>query len=204
MASDTGITNRAMKLLKASSITSLTDGSNNANAVNDVFTEVREDLLRAHKWNFAKKRQKMAQTSTAPVFGFDNAYALPSDWIRTIIISDNDAEAGSPPRYSEEEIDGQGVIAANVDELWISYVYRVTDPNRMPADFRTAFAYALAVSVPGIPNLSGVRDDVLEKRAGIRLTRAKSADATGSTPERRPPGSWVTARGGLRPFVDID
>lgn len=197
MASDTGIANVALRLLKANRIVSLTDGSNNANAANDVFTEVRDDLLRAHNWNFATQRQKLAKSATAPVSGFDNAFPLPSDWIRTVNVHDNDAEAGPPPFYREEELDDGGVIVTDVDELWVRYVYRVTDANRMASDFRMAFAYALALAIPGVSNLSAAREDALEGRARRRLNRAKHTDAMGSTPERRPVGSWITSRGGL-------
>ncbi len=195
MSSDTDIANAAMRLLKANRITSLTDGTNNANAANDVFTEVRDDLLRAHNWNFATKRQKLAQSSTAPTFEFDNAYPLPSDWMRTVSVHNNDAGFGTF-LYREEEVDGQGVIVTSADEVWIRYIYQVTDPNRMAADFRTAFAYALALAIPGVSNLSAAREDRLEDRAGKRLNKAKHSDAVGSVPERRPVGSWVTVRGG--------
>ena len=185
-----------MRLLKANRITSLTDGSNNANAANDVFTEVRDNLLRSHNWNFGQKWAKLAQLSTTPVFEFDNAYALPSDWIRTVSVHDNDAGI-STLIYREGEVDGQGVILHSADELWMRYIYRVTDPNRMAADFRMAFSYALALAIPGVSNLSAAREERLEKRATTRLRRAKHSDAMGSAPERRPVGSWVTSRGGL-------
>ena len=199
MSSDTDIANRAMRLLKANRITSLTDGSNNANAANDVFTEVREDLLRAHNWNFAQKWAKLAKLSEAPAFEFDNAFALPADWLRTVTVHDNDAGVGPPPLYREGEIDDQGAILSSADEMWMRYIYRLTDPNRMAADFRAAFAFALALAIPGIPNLSAGREERLEKRAEVRLRRAKHADAMGSTPEKRPVGSWVTSRGGWPP-----
>jgi len=195
MSSDTDIANRAMRLLKANRITSLTDGSNNANAANDVFTEVRDDLLRGHNWNFATKRQKLAQKTNVPVSEFDNAYALPSDWLRTVSVHDNDAGAGTV-LWREEEQDDVGVILSSADELWMRYVYRVTDPNRMAADFRAAFAFELALAMPGVSNLSAAREDELEKRATRRLRRAKHSDAVGSVPERRPVGSWVSSRGG--------
>ena len=184
-----------MRLLKANRITSLTDGSNNANAANDVFEEIREDLLRAHNWNFATRRQKLAKKTNAPVSEFDNAYALPSDWLRTVGVHDNDASAGTV-LWREEEQDDVGVILSSADELWMRYVYRLTDPNRMAADFRTAFAYALALALPGVSNLSAAREVELRKEDKKRLNRAKHSDATGSVPERRPLGSWVTSRGG--------
>ena len=195
MSSDTDIANEAMQLLKSKRITSLTDGSNNANAANDVFTEVRDNLLRSHNWNFATKRQKLAQSATAPTFEFENAYPLPADWLRTVSVHNNDAGAGSF-LWREEEVADQGAIVTSADEVWIRYVYRVTDPNRMAADFRTAFSYALALALPGVSNISSVREDRLENRAEKRLRKAKHSDASGSFPERLPAGSWVTSRTG--------
>ena len=195
MASDTDMANRALYLLKAGRITSITDGSPNAVKVNDVFTEVRDDLLRGHNWNFASKWVKLAKSSTAPVFEFDNAFPLPADWIRTISVHDNDAGVGTV-LYRVGEIAGQGAILTSVDELWLRYVYLVTDPNRMTADFRTAFSYALALAMPGIPNMGVAREESMRGEARRRLARAKHSDAVGSVPERRPVGSWVTSRGG--------
>ena len=195
MASETDIANRALRLLKAERITSLTDQSKNANVANDVFTEVRDELLRSHNWNFATKRAKLAQSSTAPTFEFDNAYPLPGDWLRTVSIYDNDAGAGTL-LWREEEVNAQGVIVTSADEIWIRYIYRVTDPNRMSADFRAALSYALALAMPGISNLSASREDALDRRAMRVIRKAKHSDAVGSVPESRPAGSWITVRGG--------
>jgi len=184
-----------LRLLMAQRITSLTDGSNNANAAIDVYTQVRDDLLRSHNWNFATRRRKLAQTSTDPTFEFDHAYVLPSDWLRTVSVHDNDAGAGTL-LYREEEVSNQGAIVASADEIWIRYIYRVTDPNRMPADFRAALAYSLALAIPGVSNLSAAREDRLEDRAERRIRKAKHSDAMGSAPEQRPAGSWITVRGG--------
>ncbi len=197
MSSVTEIVNVSLRVLKADRITSLTDGTKNANVANDVYDEVRLDLLRGHPWNFGSKYAKLAQLTTAPVFEFDNAYALPSDWLRTITVHDNDVGAGTLI-YREVEIANVGAIATSVDEMWMRYVYTVTDPNRMTADFRAAFSLALALAMPGISNLSAAREDRLDGRASRVLNKAKHSDAVGSMPERRPLGSWVTSRGGLR------
>lgn len=199
MSSDTEIVNMAMRLLKADRITALGDGTKNANVADDVFTEVRDDMLRAHYWNFATLTVKLAKSSTTPVIEFDNFYPFPADWIRTIGVFDNDA-GSFVTRYREEKLEGQHGLLNSADELWLRYVHRETDPNSMNADFRTAFSFALAVAMPGISNLSAVREDKLEGRAEKRLRRAKHSDATGSSPARRPPGSWVTSRAGWPPW----
>ena len=198
MTSETDIAKEALYLLKAGRIDSLSEDTNNAIKINDVFESVRDRLLRGHNWNFAQKWVKLAQSSTTPVFEFDNAYVLPADWIRTVSVHDNDAGAGGL-LYREGEVAGQGVILHSADELWMRYIYRVTDPNRMAADFITAFAYALALAVPGIPNASTTSLVELRKEARIMLREAKHSDAVGSAPERRPVGSWVTSRGGWPP-----
>lgn len=195
MASETDIANRALRILKASRITAIDDQSANANKVVDVFTEVRDELLRGHNWNFAQRWVKLAQNSTVPTFEFDHAYTLPSDWIRTVSVHHNDAGAGTV-FFREGEVAKVGVILCSPDEIWMRYIYQVTDPNRMPPDFRSAFAFELALAIPGVPNLSTAREESIRQEARRRLNRAKHSDAIGSSPELRPPGSWVTVRGG--------
>lgn len=191
--SETNIANRAIRLLRGQRITSLTDGSKNGNAANDIYDEVRDDLLRGHTWHFARRLVKLARLSTAPEFGFDFAYALPSDWLRTVTLHDNDAGLGSV-NYEEIEVANVGALACSIEDAYLKFIYTLTDPNRMSADFRTAFAYALAVQMPGISNLSAAALEILEKDAIKKMNRAKSSDSLGSPAAQRPAGSWVTSR----------
>ena len=193
--SNTDLANRALRLLKGNRITALTDGTKNANVMNDIFTSEREALLRNHNWNFASKLTTLSRSSTTPSFDFDYGYVLPSDWIRTVAVHDNDAGAGAI-HYKEAELNGEGVILASVETLYMRYVYAVTDPNRMPADFHAALVLALAVAAPGIGNISAARESELVTRAQRALMRARGADAQGSESERRPVGSWASSRGG--------
>ena len=83
MATETTIINAALRRLGDKPITSRLDGSPAANAVNDLFDDARDALLRAHPWNFATTRVALMPSSTTPVYGFDYQYALPADWLRT-------------------------------------------------------------------------------------------------------------------------
>ena len=197
MPSETDIVNRSLRLIKAQRITSLTDGQTNSNIANDVYVQVRDELLRGHSWNFAMLRAKLARSNTTPAFEFDHGYVLPSDWGRTVSVHDNDAGAGTI-RFKEEQLADQNVLMASVEDCYLRYVGKLTDPNLMPEDFHAAQAYALAVAMPGISNISVARWEFLEKQATRRLSRAKSSDAMGSSPERRPRGSWANSRGGWR------
>ncbi|KKM85055.1 hypothetical protein LCGC14_1292990, partial [marine sediment metagenome] len=45
------------------------------------FDDARDEMLAAHRWNFAKKRGFALET-TKPLFGWDNAFTRPSDTIK--------------------------------------------------------------------------------------------------------------------------
>jgi len=193
----TDIVNVALRRIGASPIVSLTDGTTSANTVNDIYTEVRDDLLRSHPWNFATKRVKLAQSSTAPVFEFDYAYPLPSDWLRTVSVHDNDAGHGTV-LFRMEQVNGQNSIVSSSSDVWIRYVARITDPNIMSSDFRNAFEDTLArdLSIPLAS--SNTLFDLMTKKAERSLARARSSDGMGSFPELRPRGSWAASRSGRR------
>lgn len=195
MPGETEVINAALRLIGASPVVSLEDGSTAANAAADLYPELRDGMLRAHPWAFATKRQKLAQSATAPVFGFDYAYPVPADWLRTISVHDNDNEAGAIV-YREEQSADTRVIVTNTDECWMLYIARVTNPNMMSADFRRALENALARDLAVPIASSNTLQDTYERRAERLLARARSADGMGSFPKSRPQGSWVTSRGG--------
>ena len=149
MPSETDVCNVALRLVGAKTVTSLSDGSDNAGVLDDIYTETRDDLLSSHPWNFATKRVQLARISTAPAFEFDYAYALPSDWLRTVSVHDNDAGHGTV-LYRAEQVAGQSAIVSSSDSIYLRYVSRVTDPNLMSSDFRRALALSLArdISIP--------------------------------------------------------
>ena len=197
MPGDTDICNVALRRIGASRIVSLTDGSTSANVANDIYEEVRDDLLRSHPWNFATKRVKLAQSATAPTFEFDHAYPYPSDWLRTISVHDNDAGHGTV-LYRSELIGTQHAIITSSDDVWLRYVSRVTDPNLMAPDFRKAFELALARDMAIALTSSNQLHESMSILAERALNKARSNDALGAFPELRPRGSWATSRGGWR------
>jgi len=195
MASETDIANAALTKIGASTITSFTDGSKNANRIAIQYPFVRDDLLRRHNWNFATKQLKLARSSTTPVSAYDYAYPLPADWLRTISVSDSDSGSAGLP-FREEIVDNQRCILANSDQVYLRYIADASDPNVMPADFQWALIVALARSVAVSIANSNTMEDQLRSEADTALMRAKSSDGMGATPESRPRGSWATSRHG--------
>lgn len=199
MADTVGIANSALRKIGATRIDDLEDGTKNANVASDLYDPIRLELLRSHNWNFAARWKKLARLSGVPEAGFQYFYALPSDWVRTIQVSDNDQGTGDVD-YREESDATTLRIACSATDVWLRYVVDVSDPNRMAADFREALACALARDfVIPIAQSNTLREE-MKDAADKALRRAKSTDAISDKVELRKPGSWVLSRFGRAGF----
>ena len=140
MASEVLICNAALQLIKNSKqITDLTQGTKEANACEVIFEELRDSLLEMHNWNFATKRVKLGQLTTTPAFEWEYSYQLPSDFLRAVSIHENSTGMDRIPY----KIEGN-TISSDAADLYLRYISRENDPNKMPATFRVAFSKLLA------------------------------------------------------------
>lgn len=192
------IYNAALRLISARPVGSVGDGSKNDDVLGDLYDTVLRDLLAAGNWKFAKKTAALVINGTAPAAGYDYAWDLPSDWVRTIGAWDNDAKTGHLD-YDEEIVDSTQTLVCDIDStgsVYIEYVYLITDTTQHSAKFDKAliFALAQAAAVP-IAN-SNTIEDQMAKKARQALLSALSVDSLNVTPDRRPKGSWVTRRPG--------
>lgn len=181
--------NVALRMIGADTITSLTQGVKNSNVANDLYAETRDKLLRITAWNFAMERKKLARDATAPKFGFNYKYALPSDWLRTVGVWDNENESGQ----LHYRMAG-GFIEADTEEVWLLYVRRVTDPNLMTPLFRDALSAELAKQFAHPIAQSNTLFEQMKDEAGDALMKARSVDAIEDYPEEWAQGSWITER----------
>ena len=198
MTSKTNIANTALRLIGAGRVTNVdTDNTPKSQIILDLYEDIKKELLRSHNWNFATKRQKLAQSSTVPEFEFDYAYPLPSDWVRTNSVSDNDA-GHSTLIYRMEMVGTQRCIICSSDQLYLRYIYNVTDPNLFSSDFVRAFELLLGrdLALP-IAASRTLRADLDAEYKKV-LSQAKSTDSQGQFPELRPLGSWASSRHGRR------
>lgn len=194
MASEVGIVNVALRMLGAKRIAALTDDNENAKRANDVYEPLRDYLMRAHVWNFGVKRRKLGQLSSAPTYEFDYAYQLPSDWLRTVEVHDNSAGT----HQAIYRIEGTSVLS-DAPDIWMMYVWRVTDPNQMTADFRQALSCLIARDIAvAVTNSRTMRED-MEREYKSAFRRARSADSIEDFPASFPEGSWSMARQGRTP-----
>lgn len=172
-------------------ITSLTQGTPNANIMNARYAHVRDDLLRSHNWNFAQRWSSLATTGTSPTAEFEYEFQLPTDLIRIIKVADNDGGYGNLPYdiYNDK-------LYCDSNTVYLKYVSKVADPNLMPADFREALAWSLAFDAALAITDSNNARTTAEGAMRRQIARAKSVDSQENYPDHMPVGSWTTSRFG--------
>ena len=134
-----------------SKISDITEGSAEANACLTHFPLVRDALLRAFDWNFARMTVTLAQLQNPPA-RWSFKYAMPADCLRVRRLNDVPVLA-LPETFCELAADRDstgayvGVILADVSPVAAIYTARVGDPQRWDQGFVDAVTYGLAQRV---------------------------------------------------------
>lgn len=193
MASEVEICNSALIKLGDDTITSLTDDSKRARLCNAQFARLRDEVLRAHPWNFAIRRASLAKLSQAPAFEFAAAFQLPEDpyCLRVLLLFDGSAAQGiSRHRW---KIEGRTLLS-DENSAKIIYIARVIDPNQFDAMFAEALALRLAnelaYSLTNNATLVQTHYDLYRHA----LQQARATDASEGVPDFVIADEWTTAR----------
>lgn len=158
-----------------------------------------KEILQAGQWNFAA-RTALLDYNPAIVsqFGFEYAFDKPTDWVRTIGISDN--EYLTPPlnRY----IDEAGYWWADVEELYVRFISDGASYGGNYAKWPANFLYyaECRLAFRAAPKITQDKEKMafIKKEMKDALVHARSTDAMDDPIGRPPRGSWSTARSGSR------
>ena len=134
------ICNRALPKLSVPRITSLTDGTAQANDCNVIFAMVSEFVQAQGPWPCNKLRVTLNQLSTPPVFGFAYQYQLPPDCSKVLRI--NEDQLGSIDYQIEN-----GVILCDEPAVQILYISTIQDTSQFDVYLREAIIWALAAEL---------------------------------------------------------
>ncbi len=161
------ICNNALIKLGSNTITSLTDDTKPARLCNKMYTIMRDDLLRAHPWNFAIGRATLAQLEAAPAFGFSFQYQLPSDSLRVLKLNTS---------HIPYRIEGRKLLTdSNTVEL--IYIKRVTDEAQFDSNYSNILALRIAAQLAYVITNSVRLAESLKQEFRLELNRAKMNDA---------------------------
>jgi hypothetical protein len=151
---------------------------------------VRDNVLRAHPWNFAITRDVLAPVSLTPTemvkqWGFTSKFAFPTDLLRLVEVRDLST--------SEYQVEGRCILA-NTTALYIRYVRREDDPNKYDSQFFEAAATYLAHEMCEAITQSNTKRAALMGEYEDHLSKAKGIDGQENPPAPFEEDDWIAVR----------
>jgi hypothetical protein len=185
MTSEVSICNLALQWLGKGRITSLTDGTNEANACKDNFDAARDFVLADADWTFATKRFELPPSTTPPPFGFANRFLVPEEVLRVVAVNemfDNFSKVSFSGGNTWQLEDGY--ILTDDGVVNMRGVVFVSDPNKFSPGFVQCFAARLAADMAAPLTNSNTREQAMEAKYAIKLEAAKHQDGRQGTSKR--------------------
>lgn len=145
-----GIINLGLGLISQRTIESLTEGSVQANAANDVWVPCVQECLRGNNWSFASVEQVLALVANATLLNWKYVYAYPANAMAVWkVYNTYTADQKKGEDFKEYLIPTLGVkvIATNCQNAYVEYTYYVQDTTIFDPSFVTMLSYRLAASL---------------------------------------------------------
>lgn len=167
----TGIANLVLSHLGAAPVVSINEATPEAEAIRDCWEGVRDALLRAHRWNFAKVRSWL----TPVVSGV--SFQLPTDCLRPLRV--NGVEQPGALDLGGE-VEGR-LLYTTGTTCDLTYIRVVPNPEDWDPLFTVVFAYNLAAAVgPRIANGSQSLSESMLAKGQEQMRYAMLANAVES------------------------
>lgn len=174
-SSEVAVCNIALQMLGAKPITSLTEASDRASIANQFYSESRDEVLRAHPWNFAQVRAVLAREVAVPAWGFAFQYQLPADpYCLRVIETD--------PDDAVYKIEGRKLIT-DESSISIRYTARIADTTQFDSTFTMALAHHLAEMMAWPLVKTGSLSEMMFKKWKDQQSQARSIDSQEGSPE---------------------
>lgn len=192
MATPVSICSAALVMLGDKPIASLTESTDRARSVANVYPTERLAFLRAHPWNCAIKRENLAPDTTAAKFDSYARFELPPDCLRVLSVGTEDDLPGG------YRIEGRFILYPDTVAP-LRYVADISESSwdsSMVHAMEVRIAAKLAYAITGSATLAASLAD----QAARALKEAKSNDGQEDPPEtlgdfellasRFPGGGW--------------
>jgi hypothetical protein len=213
------LVNAALRKVGARAISAISDTTPAGAIIGDVLTSERDALLQSYTWNFAVARADLSPLAgaTVPVFEFDNAFALPSDWLRTISVHSK-ADYTIFVRYKMETANVAAVwtrcICTDTVDIYLRYVRQTTGDAGvaiMSPGFQECLILRLArVFASGLAN-SNTLLQLVDAEYKQALERARLTDEIEDYPDSLSADHWSASivnvalrMAGIRRFAEAE
>lgn len=207
MSTRVDVVNFALTVLGQTQITKITDDSDVARTMLNLYNIARDAVLEEAEWTFATRRFKPAISSTAPEWGWLSAFPIPSDIIRVTQVDRNSTATAmiTDVRQNRNPVDhvvefvlgtgGKGMaILCDEDVIFCKGVRRIEDEGIYSPLFVEAFAYKLAYLAGYAVTESGQKLEVALALYTDAISKAKTRDGMQNTTRRVRSRSLSNAR----------
>jgi hypothetical protein len=198
MATKLGLFNAALLELGHRRLSDTGEGVEAGRELVAVYDRVIEDCLTEGSWNFAMETIKAtADTGVTPEFGFTEVFAKPSDWVRTIGISEDEYFSRPLLHY----YDDANFWSSDYSPIYVRYVSDDTglglELTRWPATFTRYVELELAHRVSRkLTQSETLREEIKADRDKARRNALNKDALNEPQPKFTPMGSWNSSRGG--------
>lgn len=190
------IYNLALQEVGAKRVDAITDSTKGAEVITVYWDFIRDELLSKFPWNFAIEQDELVQTDD-PLFGYENAYTLPTDCLKVLKMSLEGYDYRIAGGTLEIDLDyadlGEGY------EVEIEYIKQVTDPDDWSPGFRKCMALALAAAIAVPMTSKRTLAELMEQKFQVAFAEATGIDwnQDNETPVdvSSSANSWISARG---------
>lgn len=184
-ASEVSIANSALIEVGADRISSLTQNTRVAIIVNAIFESCRDDVLRAHPWNFAIRRATLAPLADPPDHEWSVAYDWPNDCLRPLEVYPDTIDWVSEDRK---------IFCNEPGTIKLKYIYKNEDPSSWDSNFTEALALRIASKIAFALTQSASLSEVLQKRYEKCIAQARSMDGAEGILKNLEIDTWTMAR----------
>lgn len=190
--------NWALVKLGLPTVTSEDDQSENARKARLIFDVVAKAEFRKNAWSFAITRVALAANTASPVFGYQYAYDLPTDCLRTVTIGEV-YSFNLGMGYSTDDapyfIESKQVLTDDAGPLYIRYIKSyVATPGQWDDTFGEAFACALARELCNTLSKVANRKTDMNNDYLRAIREAKRCNAIEQAPQNRSEETWTISR----------
>ena len=185
MASSIDLCNSALTLLGQPTITSLSANSRAAKLVNQRYQYIIDAVLRAYPWNCAIERKSLSADSTAPTFGYDYRYALPTSpyCLKVIEMEEKDMVFKIEGRY----------LLTDESSAKILYIARIAVGTFDSLLFEAVAARIAADIAFPLTNSTSMAQNAMQAYQ-FKINEAQDIDAQEGTSEEIYAEDWINAR----------
>jgi hypothetical protein len=182
------IYNNALQKVSRQRVSTVDDGSYEANLCNELFTRVLDHALFEHNWSSCTFRAKLVETVDIPVIGYIHSYQLPNDCIRII------QAYYSTEKWSfdfEWELQNRELLT-DQPEVYIKYIQRPSNFEQLNPQLTEVLVWRLALEL-AMPMQLDRQDEQFMRNtyeANI-LPRAKALDSMESRYLEYEENPWV-------------